>query len=186
MRPRYSVPAITLGRYPHGEASAQILLLTPEFGLVRAKAQGIRASGAKLAAALQTFAECEAILVRGKEGWRLSGALLVANRTKGLSAVARGRAGRVAQLLLRLVHGETRDPELFEIFSSFLDALSILSEADGDAAETFAVLRILRVLGLDAGEVPGEGFTKEAFLKIEADRSSYIRRINHGISASGL
>jgi recombinational DNA repair protein (RecF pathway) len=186
MRPRYSVPAITLARIPHGEASAQILLLTPEFGLVRARAQGIRASGAKLASALQTFVECEAMLVRGKEGWRLAGALLVENRVKDLSPIARGRAGRVAQLLLRLVHGEIRDPELFDIFSAFLTSLKEISETEGDAAETFAVLRILRTLGLDAGEVPGEGFTKEAFKEIEANRSAYIRRVNHGISASGL
>ena len=186
MRPRYSVPAITLARIPHGEASAQILLLTSEFGLVRARAQGIRASGAKLASALQTFAECEAMLVRGKEGWRLAGALLVRNRLGELSSVARGRAGRVAQLLLRLVHGETRDPELFDTFTAFLTALTEVPEEEGDAAETFAVLRILRILGLDAGEVPGEGFTKEAFAAIEANRSAYIRRVNHGISASGL
>ena len=48
---------MVLSRAPKGEANASIVLLTQDIGLVRARAQGVRRSGAKLAAALATFAE---------------------------------------------------------------------------------------------------------------------------------
>jgi recombinational DNA repair protein (RecF pathway) len=186
VRPRYSISAITLARTPHGEANAHIALLTSEFGLVRARAQGVRKPGAKLAPALQTLAECEAILVRGKEGWRLSGAVLSRNRFTELSSSARLRAGRVAQLLLRLVPGETRDHDLYALYAAFLDMLPSLNDLDADAAETLAVLRTLRILGLDAGEMPGEDFSALAIENVKRDRRAYILRVNRGLGASGL
>jgi hypothetical protein len=128
------------------------------------------------------------ILVRGKDGWRLSGAVLSTNLFSALPPEARVRAGRVAQLLLRLVQGETKDPELFAIFRAFLTTLPTLTEDEADAAETIAVLCALGVLGLDAGEMP-EGanrFTRLALQAVVANRQAFIRRVNHGIASSGL
>src|SRR5580692_963366 len=107
MRHKYATTGIILSRTPIGEASAFITLLTPDLGLVRARAQSIRKPGAKLAAALQTFSESDVILVRGKDGWRLSGAVLARSWFTELNAPARLRAGRITNLVLRLVHGES-------------------------------------------------------------------------------
>mgnify|MGYP001567250827 CR=1 FL=1 len=76
MRYKYETRGIVLSRAPSGEANAFITLITPELGLVRARAQGVRKPGAKLAAALATFAESSLVLVRGKEDWRIAGAVL--------------------------------------------------------------------------------------------------------------
>lgn len=188
MRPRYDIHALVLARTPVAEASTLLHLLTSEFGLVRARAQGLRKPGAKLACATQTLAEFEAILVRGKDTWRLSGATLIRSRFRELSADARARAGRIAHLILRLVHGEMRDPALYDAFTAYLRALPTLSEADADAAECVAVLSILRALGLDAGNIPGKQlpYGKKALKEVTDSRRSYILRINHGIAASGL
>jgi len=51
MRHKYETRGIVLSRSPLGEANAFVTLLTPELGLVRARAQGVRRSGAKLSAA---------------------------------------------------------------------------------------------------------------------------------------
>ena len=77
MRHKYETRAVVLFRSPVGETSAFVVLLTSELGLVRTLSQGVRKSGAKLAHALTTFAESDVVLVRGKDGWRLSGAVLV-------------------------------------------------------------------------------------------------------------
>ncbi len=185
MRPRYGTPAIVLSRSGTAEASASLLLLTEEFGLARARAQGVRKPGAKLASAVQTLSECDVILVKGKDGWRLSGASLVRNRSRELTRSMRARAGRVATLILRLVHGETNDPALFTLFSSFLDVLPTLSEEDGDAAETLTVLRMLGMLGL-AESVPYEDYSPEALKDFQENRRTYILLVNKGIGASGL
>lgn len=185
MRPRYGTPAIVLARYPLAEASASLLLLTEEFGLARARAQGVRKPGAKLAGAVPTLAECDVILVKGKDGWRLSGANLVRNRAREMTPSARRRAGRIVSLLLRLVHGETNDPALFSLLSSFLNALPALSEAEGDAAETLAALELLAALGL-AQAVPEKGYDPATLAKVAGNRRDYILRVNRGIAASGL
>ena len=188
MRPRYSAEAIVLARSPLAEASALLYLLTHEFGLVKARAQGVRKPGAKLAPAVQTLYECDTILVRGKDGWRLSGAVLGKNWFSTLTPSARSRAGRIARLLLRLMHGESNDGAPFHIFRGFLEALPQLTEAQAEAAECLAALRLLRSLGLDAGDIAGEEheYTTEALTPIIEDRRTYIMRVNRGIDASGL
>lgn len=185
MRHKYETRGIVLSRAPLGEANAFITLLTPELGLVRVRAQGIRVPGAKLAAALATFAESSVVLVRGREGWRLAGAVLEENWFKRLQcASARQRAARISGLLLRLIAGEAYDPTLFPIAIGFFRALSELPEHMHEAVEMLAALQILAALGLDVGDIPSDAST--LFVAVAKERAQYIARINHGIVASGL
>lgn len=183
MRHKYHTRALVLGRSPLSESAALIALLTEEFGLLRARAEGLRKPGAKLAHALQTFDLSEVTLVRGKEGWRLSGAVLETHLFAELSKESRARASRVNGLFLRLVQGEGGDPALFTLWSEFLALLPRLTEEEQDAAECFFALRLLGHLGLDAGAVPeDQGYQP---LSPEA-RRALVTRINRGIAASGL
>ena len=189
MRHKYETRGIVLSRSPLGEANVFVTLLTPDLGLVRARAQGLRRPGAKLAAALATFVESDAVLVRGKESWRLAGAVLQENWFIRLRHhIPRMRAARVSGLLLRLVAGEAHDPTLFPIVRGFFDALAALPEDAHEAAEVLAALRVLAALGFDAGEIPSGAspFAPELLVEITKNRTSYITRINHGIDASGL
>lgn len=179
MRPKYVTPAIVIARVPHGEANSLVTLLTAEFGLVRARAQGVRKSGAKLAGALRTLSEIDAVLLYGKEGWRLSGATQTEDHFSALSPSARAAAGRITLLLLKLVKGESKEPELFDAYKKLLDTLPNASKEEEDLAECRAALRIVNALGLDAGEIPDE----DALVK---NRKQIIARINNGILASGL
>lgn len=189
VRHKYETRGIILARSPLGEASAFVTLLTNELGLVRARAQGVRRSGAKLAAALTTYAESRLILVRGREGWRVSGAVLETPWFERIrDAAARDAAARMSGLLVRLVAGETHDQRLFLITVRFFGALETLPEDARDVAEILAVLRILAVLGFDAGSIPGGGevFSSEALAEVAKGRVDYVARINRGIVASGL
>jgi DNA repair protein RecO (recombination protein O) len=188
MRYRYETRGIVLSRTPSGEANAFITLLTPELGLVRARAQGVRKPGAKLAAALATFSESSLVLVRGKEDWRIAGAVLEENWFALMARPARPVAARVSGLLLRLAASEARDRELFPLVAGFFSALTALPEGAHEAAEALAVLRMLRALGFDAGEIPGalSEFTPSALAEAGSARATYVARINRGIAASGL
>lgn len=183
MRHKYETTALVLARTPLKESAALVTLLSEEFGLVRARAEGLRKPGAKLAHALQTLDRCSVTLVRGKEGWRLSGAILEESWFKKLSRTERLRAGRVAGLLLRLVHGEANDPSLFVLFTDFLEVLPELTEEAQDAAEIMTALRILAVLGLDTGILP----QTTAYEPLQPEyRRELVTRVNRGIGASGL
>lgn len=186
MRHKYATPGMVLARSPLSEAGMLITLLTPELGLIRARAEGVRRPGAKLAHALQTLNESEVMLVRGKEGWRLTGAILGIDRFSELAPSARTRVARAASLLLRLVHGEANDPSLHPLFTEFVVALPGLTPEEEDSAESLIALRLLSSLGVDAGIAPPPGYGPEALSYALEHRKDLITRINRGITASGL
>ncbi|MHB0865561.1 MAG: DNA repair protein RecO [Minisyncoccota bacterium] len=189
MRHKYETRGLVLARIHLGEANTFVTLLTPDLGLVHARAQSLRKSGAKLASALATLVESDVMLVRGKEGWRVTGAVLGENWfVRFARRETRVRVARVTSLFLRMVAGETQDAELFPIMKSFFEALVELPEDAHEAAEILAVLRILAVLGLDTGEIPGgmTAFALPMLQTIREDRAAYVARINTGIAASGL
>lgn len=183
MRHKYVTRAFVLQRTPIKEAATLVTLLTDDFGLIRARAEGLRKPGAKLASALQTLSEAEVTLVRGKDGWRLSGALLSEDWFAKLDRVARQRAGRITGLLLRLVHGEASDPVIYAAFEELLRRLPSLPEEAQDTLECLTALRVLASLGLDSGPLPDlEPDTPIA----PQTRRDIVMRINRGINASGL
>ena len=57
-----------------------------------------------------------------------------------------------------------------------------------EAVEILAALRVIKALGFDGGEIPGEAsvFTEPLLAAVLKNRASYVARINHGIVASGL
>ena len=189
MRHKYETRGIVLSRTPVGEANASIAVLTEDLGLVYARAQSVRVSGAKLAPALTTFAESRVVLVRGKEYWRIAGAVLEERWFERLAMpAARVRAAQVAGLVTRLVAGEAHDVQIFPIIRGFFAALSSLPESAHEAAEILAVLRLLAALGLDTGEIPGDSdsFDTAMLAHVLKHRAHYLARINTGITASGL
>lgn len=188
MRHKYTTPALVLARRAHGEADGLVTLATSDFGVIRARATGLRKTGSKMSVGLQTFTESDVMLVRGKEGWRLTGAIPVAPWALSLGHEERERAGRISELIVRLSQGEDAEPRLFSILKAFMEILPTLPQADADAAECLAALRVLRVLGHDAGELPGDfqDFGEDALREVAEGRKGYIARVNTGILASGL
>lgn len=189
MRHKYETRVLVLARVHVGEATTLVTLLTSDLGLVSARAQSLRKPGAKLAHALPTLAESSVVLVHGKDGWRVTGAVLEENWFGRLPSFGvEERVANVTGLLLRLVVGEIQEPELFVIMKGFLMALAVLPDEQHDLVEILAVLRILAALGLDSGDIPGAvgSFTERELGDIRTNRKAYVARINNGISASGL
>jgi DNA repair protein RecO len=188
MRHKYATRAIVLSRLPAAEESVSVALLTEDFGVVYARSQGARKLGSKMSAGLQTLSQSEVTLLRGKDIWRMAGAMLETNYARTLDTAARARAARVLELAERLIRGEHADPALFALLASFLAALPGREEEDQDAIEVLAVVRLLQALGNDAGETFGglDDFSDGAISEAKAARASLISRSNRGIAASGL
>jgi len=187
MRHTYDTRAIALGRVPVGEATALIALLTEDLGLVYARAQSVRRPGAKLAAPLATLAESAVALVRGKEQWRVSGAVLAESWFVRLPGGSRASAARLVALLARLVPVESRDPRLFVLVRGALRALAEGGDGRQESIETLATLRLLAVLGLaayDAGSV--DDYARTTLDRAAAERQALIALIDAGLAASGL
>ena len=188
MRHKYDTRGFVLARTSAGEANTLVTILTRDLGVVRVRAQGLRRSGAKLAAALPTLAESDLVLVRGKEGWRLTGAVLGENWFTRLGgAEPRERAGRVAGLLLRLSPGEAPDSSAYPIVAAFLRALAAEPASEHDALEIAAALALLAAFGFDDGaHLAADPFSPAQRADIARARTAYVARVNRGIAASGL
>ncbi len=146
----YTTRGFILGSMPSGEASKIYLLYTEDFGLVRAKAQGVRLIHSKLRYNLDDYAFGAFSLVKGREVWRLTGAEAVGGSVSGsVDREARLARARVLNLVRRLVQGEERNEELF-------DAL-VSSIGPDSPSETVILSRALSALGyLDLAALEGK------------------------------
>lgn len=186
MHHKYVTQSIVLGRHPLTEAGSLITLLTAEFGLVRAKAQGVRKPGAKLASALQTLSESDVTLIHGRGGWRVGGAILERNWAQELAKQERERAFRIAALITRLAQGDERASSLHPIMKAFLSGLRAAGEERAEAAECQAALLVLGSLGFEQASLTPDSFSPAVLDEVVHDRLTAIARINRAISASGL
>ena len=140
MYTKYHTDALVLGTYEIAEADRAIVLYTRDFGLVRARAGGVRLERSKMRYALQSYSYSRVSLVRGKNGWRAAGATSM--RLLPVGAVTTSFA-RVAQLASRLIAGEERSDYLFAALS---DAHASLSQCASESVPTIEIMCVARVL----------------------------------------
>lgn len=140
----HTTEAIVLDQKDFGEANRWCFLLTPDFGLVVARAQGVRELKSKLNGHLSLFGLAQITLVRGREYWRLIGAEEFFVPKSNLELVA-----RVSSLLRRLLPEAGADPELFSLIKQ---GFSKIAAGTTDSKtlhleEVLLVWHILRLLG---------------------------------------
>ncbi|HUO50469.1 MAG TPA: recombination protein O N-terminal domain-containing protein [Candidatus Paceibacterota bacterium] len=138
---KYNTEALVLGTRDSGEADKLLALYTRDFGLVRARATALRGEKSKMRYALQKFSRARISLVKGKRGWRAAGAVALAQCTGNPAGIA--AFARVAELVLRLVHGEEQSEYLFAVLC---EAHSTLVEKECEAPATIEIVCVARVL----------------------------------------
>lgn len=146
----HTTEALILEATNFDEASRWYFLLTPDFGLITARAQGVRENKSKLRGHLNHLRLVNVSLVLGREYWHLVGAEKVLDLTFSVgSRESFQPLARVARLLRRLLPEAAPDPELFALvrdgFSSLL--ASTLTTEEREVAEVVLVWNILRLLG---------------------------------------
>jgi recombinational DNA repair protein (RecF pathway) len=157
----YSTRGFILGSAPSGEASKVYWIYTEDFGLLRARAQGVRLSASKLRYNLDDYSLGLFSLVKGREFWRLTGA-----EKEALPQVDASAKARVLHLVKRLVQGEEANQELFA---------ALLSLAQGVTSETEALGNVLSALGyLDRAEFDGKGERDRVMLINKALRETQL------------
>lgn len=153
MYQKYQTDALVLGFRESGEADRLYLLFTKDFGLVRARATGVRKERSKMRYALQSYARAEVSLIRGKQGWRVAGA--AANPrgdTSWMSGKGMGAYARIAELTLRLVHGEEKNDFLFATLAEAHEKLTHEPSGAWATIEIVCVARTLFALGYLSAE----------------------------------
>ena len=194
----YTTEAIILKSLNAREANRYFWLLTRDFGLVRASAQGIRLQKSKLRFSLTDYSIVNVSLVRGKEYWRITSAVeeipvtsLLRESLDDLALVV-----RIYSLLLRLIHGEEKNDSLFETVYS---AVKFLTEkpfgkdqVSRSSFECILALRILSKLGY-IGELErfktfltGLDYNSELISNMLNEKTQAITEINRSLKATQL
>jgi DNA repair protein RecO (recombination protein O) len=187
-----------------GEANKFFSLFTREMGLIDASAQGIRQLKSKLRPSLCDFSYCDFSLVKGKNNWKITGAVLHFNLHDCIRESAKGNSeidfekiivcGNIFRLLKRLLSGEEKNKTLFSvIFSalSFLKNMQLTSEELRNA-ECVIVLSILHELGYVGKEIQFDKFinnmlwSKEILGEMSALRPKFLATINQSLKESQL
>lgn len=183
---------VVLGKRGVGEAHTLVSILTYELGLVRAKATSARAEASKLRYGLESLSVGRYSMVRGKAEWKLTGVENISHELARGDRDRRTRSGKIAKLLLRLIHGEERVPALYKTVVEGLGAIARAeSAADAEAIETVLVLRVLAHLGyLPHTQALSQFIEGEYSLELAAhalkSRSLLVRAINESLTATGL
>lgn len=143
----HTTEAIVLDSTEAGEADRDLILLTKDLGVVRARIAGVRKVTSKNRFHILEGMRAQATLVKGRAFWRVTSMrdseLEVRNR------YARVLHARLAVLLKRLVHGEGSESELFgylEEAFKYIDRVQPAVQVYEDL-EYLIALRICDMLG---------------------------------------
>lgn len=189
----YQTEGIILGGTNFGEANRLIHVMTHEFGFVSAAAQSVREDRSKLRYSLQDFSRSDICLVRGKNGWRIVNAeCLTCHRGILLSSAKRVLVARLFLFARRLLQGEEKSSELFDVFADVLTFLDvrILSPEELFNVEIIFDLKILSLLGYIGDPTMKRIVENRLSDKMMRDmfphKNSVLRAIREGIHHSQL
>ena len=136
----HTTDAFVLAGFPEGESGKTYKLFTRDFGVVYARGQGVRELKSRNRYALRTHMFCSVTLVRGKGGWRITGA-----HEQWLVVALPAR--RVLRLVNTLFAQEDPSAQLFDELHSACTYSWGTAEAVRARVEAIVVLRLLHTLG---------------------------------------
>lgn len=137
--------AFVLHSFPQGESNRVYRLLTRDFGLLYAHAQGVRELKSRNKYALKIGQFTEVTLVKGKVTWRITGAQ---NKYKKFylnnNYINRKK---IFNLITKFLPVEDDSKEIFDVLCGGDDAFYKYGDKYADLIELIIVLRLLDKLG---------------------------------------
>ncbi len=188
MYQKYHTEAIVLGSFERGEYDRTIVLMTRDFGLVRARATAVRSEKSKMRYAAQHFTYGVSSLIKGKRGWRLAGASARVLPVSGPGVFA---YARIAELVQRLVQGEEKNDYLYDVLFEAHRAL-MAPGAAVPVIEIVCVARVLYALGYISAEALSTTlfththFGSDHLQEAEILKETMLRSINSAIAETHL
>lgn len=190
----YHTEGFVLGGQPVGEANKYFRIFTKDFGMIGATAQGVRLIQSKLRYSLQDYSYSRISLVRGKNTWKIIGAIKEKNLFESLNDCGKFDIIAKAFLLLnRLVRGEEKNEPLF---NHILYACEFIERSDFDLdylknCEYILVMRILQSLGYGGLKnfmeiADSFSWTEDILSKMCAVRMNAISYINKALKETQL
>lgn len=184
----HTTHALVLGSVETKEADKALWLFTEDLGLVVARATSVREEVSKLRYALAELSRTRVTLVRGKAGWKVTGAEGFMHNPLSLEDMK--IFGRISALACRVVPTEE---DYTEVYSLLCDAHAHIGDATKKSAfEALTVARMLFQLGYLScsseykGIIDSADFSNELLEKVELIEEQLIEDVNGGLAQSQL
>lgn len=189
----YTTDGIILKRRALGEADIVLYVLTYDFGLIIASAKSARVSSSKLRSALQEYSNVSLSCIKAKNGWKITNVVEKSNFYFGFPEYTHKVLAQVSSVLLKMIQGESPNPEVFRTVKSGFEFLKSVEEKNILNFEMLMVLRILKELGYVVTNSDTEIFLSnieewgtEIFEKINEKKSVIVEIINKALKESQL
>jgi len=177
--------AFVVNRYPHGESNFTYKLFTEQFGLLYAHGQGVRELKSRNKYALQVGQLSEVTLVRGREVWRITGAI----EKDGMYSLHTLPKRRVLHTTTKLLALEDAAREVFDVLRVYATHVPTVT-VDEDLVEALVMLRIMDKLGFVARPLTERGIAilletvlldAEVFEQTKENREKVFSRVNNAL-----
>lgn len=188
----YNTEAFVVSSRNSGEADRTFRLFTKDFGVISAKATGIRKVSSRLRFFVQDFKYIDASIVKGKNYWRLVSARPIheLNSRKSLTTSSRIRS---LQLVGKLApEGES----LTELFDELVSAYTFTStnhpkKEDLESIEALIALKILHSLGYwgdkqSENDLVKSPFNENVVAQVKLSKKTIIKELNNSLRATQL
>lgn len=189
----YTTEAIILKRTSFGEANILLHVLTEDLGLIQASARSARLSVSKLRPALQEYSLVSISCVKGKGGWKVTNVAGKGSLYYDLPKSSHVVLARAAQVLMKMITGESPHPEIFRIVKEAFESIKNIPDEDLQDFETLLVFRILFELGYVAKDAGVAEFLDEPqpwdtvlLQKANSERVHLVSLINKALKESHL
>jgi DNA repair protein RecO len=188
----YHTEGIILGGGSFGETGKYYNIFTHNFGMIHARAQGVRKISSKLRFLLQDFAYLKIDLVRGKNFWLIT-SVSKTNQLEKLSKCPQALKvlTNISNLLKRLLVGEGAQEKLFLDLLKGFSVLDKASKEDLLNIEIIIVLQILNNLGYLGEEKIFSDIIKSPWEdilvpQVSKNRSQILSKINQILQETHL
>lgn len=192
----YQTKAFIIDSKDVGEANKLLTLFTADLGLIFVSAQGVRVMKSKLRPSIQDLSFSKVALVKGKEYWRLTSAeKLISLYDKRVPLRIRLIMSHVLHFIKRLIVGESKHEELFEVISKLfsfcleskdflmgkdVELIEDLSEGEDDVKDNISKKRLTTLLLIAQFRILdslGYGSEEEIFTPINKKQTEWNKEL---------
>ena len=185
----YTTDGLIIESRIFGESNKIYFILTRDFGLIRATAQGVCKVESKQKFGLQTLSFSKISLVKGKEIWKITSAVPVENVFYNLTGQKEklNLFIRVISLVRKLLVEEEKEPIFFDVVKSLYEFLKTENANNKDkisSAELLTVMKILHASGY-LGEnknfgnlLKDDDFSDETINNLKRIKKEMLKEIN--------
>ncbi|MEK7652671.1 MAG: DNA repair protein RecO [Patescibacteria group bacterium] len=185
----YTTEGLIIESRIFGESNKIYFILTRDFGLIKATAQGVCKTESKQKFGLQTLSFSKISLVKGKEIWKITSAISLENVFSNLKG-EKNKLNvfiRIVSLIRKLLLEEEKEPIFFDVVKSLYKFLKTENANNKDklsSAELLTVMKILHTSGY-LGENKNFGdlldtndFSDETMNNIKRIKREMLKEVN--------